>query len=335
MIRNSIRAFFIAILPLGILEAALFANGLAGDMGAGKAVPMPDKALGIFAARFGLDAALLVAGHLALRYYGIATRVAYSVMGGAAVALGYTIAHQHGIQLVAPVPGTVVIRAVIPVAIGMIVGFLYAQFAGRDFAGPIADVPAQPSAMPEANTGAASEASPPLATYDGPVVVRTSIAATAIAAALPAIIATVLLLMVLMFGLSSLSGIDNSITAAQLALPAQVFFITLFFMFVPAVMVVGATHMLARSFRLTQGKHYALIGAACNCVAALLLMMLVHPAFLFPVAAIVGALMGAVYRRFAGIEPLPLPEAVLAEDPRTLVPADHPSRRTHTVIMNG
>jgi hypothetical protein len=56
---------------------------------------------------------------------------------------------------------------------------------------------------------------------------------------------------------------------------------------------------------------------------------------LFPVAAIVGALMGAVYRRFAGIEPLPLPEAVLAEDPRTLVPADHPSRRTHTVIMNG
>ena len=45
--------------------------------------------------------------------------------------------------------------------------------------------------------------------------------------------------------------------------------------------------------------------------------------------------MGAVYRRFAGLEPLPLPEEVLARDPRTLVPADHASRRTHAVIMNG
>jgi hypothetical protein len=56
---------------------------------------------------------------------------------------------------------------------------------------------------------------------------------------------------------------------------------------------------------------------------------------LFPLAAIIGAIMGATYRRFAGIEPLPLPEDVLATDPRALVPEDHPARRTHAVVMNG
>uniref|UniRef100_UPI001954EEF6 hypothetical protein n=1 Tax=Klebsiella aerogenes TaxID=548 RepID=UPI001954EEF6 len=52
-------------------------------------------------------------------------------------------------------------------------------------------------------------------------------------------------------------------------------------------------------------------------------------------APIAGALMGATYRKFAGIEPLPLPEAVLATDENTLVGADHPSRKGHAVIMNG
>ena len=56
---------------------------------------------------------------------------------------------------------------------------------------------------------------------------------------------------------------------------------------------------------------------------------------LLPTVAVAGALMGAIYRRFAGLEPLPLPEAVLATDPAHLVAADHPTRQGHTVIMNG
>jgi hypothetical protein len=44
--------------------------------------------------------------------------------------------------------------------------------------------------------------------------------------------------------------------------------------------------------------------------------------------------MGALYRRFAGLEPLPLPEAVLANDSNALVGADHPARRQHSVILN-
>jgi hypothetical protein len=43
--------------------------------------------------------------------------------------------------------------------------------------------------------------------------------------------------------------------------------------------------------------------------------------------------MGALYRRFAGIEPVPLPEAVLATDVNALVGVDHPSRQQHGVVF--
>jgi hypothetical protein len=46
-----------------------------------------------------------------------------------------------------------------------------------------------------------------------------------------------------------------------------------------------------------------------------------------------GAIMGAVYRRFAGIEPVPLLEPVIVTDENTLVPADHPSRQGHSVMF--
>ena len=333
-IRNSPRAFCFAILPLAVLQAALFASRLAGDMGAGMTVPSPDSALEQFVIRFAIDAAALAAGHLMLRHFGIATRAAYGLMGGAAIALAYALAFRHALQLTAPLPGTVITAAIVPVIVGMVSGFLYAQFAGYEFAATAPLVPALAEEASASGEPTSAPANPP-SNYDGPVLVRTSIAATVMAAAVPALIVTAITLLVVVPGVGSVFGEDKSATAMQFALPAQIFFITAFAMFVPAAVVVGITHALARCFRLTGGPHYALIGAAVNCIAAVLLIKLVHAAFLVPAAAIIGALMGAVYRRFAGIEPLPLPEIVLATDPRTLVPADHPSRRTRAVIMNG
>jgi hypothetical protein len=52
------------------------------------------------------------------------------------------------------------------------------------------------------------------------------------------------------------------------------------------------------------------------------------------VAVAYGAIMGALYRRFAGLEPVPLPEAVVATDPNALVGADDPARRQHRVILS-
>ncbi len=342
-IRNSPRAFFISIVPLALLQAALFASRIAGDLGSGASVPAPDAALELFVVRFAMDAAALAGGHLALRHFGIATRAAYGLMGGAAVALAYALSFRHGILLTDPTPGAVVTSAIMPAATGMISGFLYAQFAGYDFA-DVSLVPAPAEASAPVRTEVPEPTNPHRpavvsstlpSDYDGPVLVRTSIAATAIAAAAPALIVSAVMLSVLIPGVGSVFGSGRSALAAQLALPAQIFLVNLFVMFVPALFVVGATHALARSFRLTAGAYYALIGAAVNCCAALLLLAMVHAAVLFPAAALIGAVMGAIYRRFAGVEPLPLPEAVLATDRRTLVPADHPSRRSRAVIMNG
>jgi hypothetical protein len=44
--------------------------------------------------------------------------------------------------------------------------------------------------------------------------------------------------------------------------------------------------------------------------------------------------MGALYRRFAGLEPEPLRETVIATDPDALVGADHPARRQHRIILS-
>jgi hypothetical protein len=41
-----------------------------------------------------------------------------------------------------------------------------------------------------------------------------------------------------------------------------------------------------------------------------------------------------LYRRFAGLEPVPLPEAVIATDPNALVGADDPARHQHRVILS-
>ena len=56
-------------------------------------------------------------------------------------------------------------------------------------------------------------------------------------------------------------------------------------------------------------------------------------AFLLIIATAYGAIMGALYRRFSGLEPVPLPEAVIASDANALVDADHPSRHQHRVIL--
>ena len=213
---------------------------------------------------------MLVVGHLALRYQGIGTRAAYGLMGAAAVAIAYMIGHLHAIYLTAPVPGTVITSAIVPVGVGMVCGFLYAQFAGRDFT----DVPLVPDVQSNAAEPQASKpapAQPPL-TYDGPLVVRTSLAATVIAAAVPAVTVTAIMLSVLTLGVGSGVG-DN---ASLLTVPAMILLTHLFVMFVPSAIVIGATHALARSLGYTEGRQYALLGGGFGCIAALLLITLVH-----------------------------------------------------------
>lgn len=325
-IRNSVRAALIALGPLAIFHAAMSANRIAGNVASGAPVPLPDIALGIVALRIAFDAALLTAGHLSLRHVGIGSRASYGLMGAVAAALGYVIAWATEVWTVNPVTGAFVTAAILPTVVGMISGFLYAQLARRDWI----DVPVAPSAAPAGDRAPLPARTPSPANYDGPVQVRSSFAAGTIATLVPALIVTALavpLLMVLLFE-------SPALHTMFLAAPAQMFVTALLVTVAPSALVVGATHAIARSLRRTRGRDYAVIAAVLNCLPACMLLAMVGAALLFPMAVITGAIMGATYRRFAGIEPLPLPEDVLATDPRTLV-AEDPSRRTHAVVING
>jgi hypothetical protein len=120
------------------------------------------------------------------------------------------------------------------------------------------------------------------------------------------------------------------------ALPAQLFLTVLIATIVPSAIFVLAAHHVARALGRGLGGEYAAIGSlvAGGCVMLLAPMLPTPTMFLLLAIAVVdGAVMGALYRRFAGIEPVPLPEVVIATDAQALVGADHPSRRQHGVIL--
>lgn len=329
VVRNSTRAFIAAVVLLVGFHGVMSVLGLGTFLARNIEPPSPDRAFQIFACRVGIDAAVLFAGHWLLRSFGLATRLAYGLMGGAAAAVGYAFALSQNLNLLPPLDGTRLTAAVLPVLVGMIAATMYAQFAGRE--------------MVRGGNGSASNpdaaAAPAPAHFDGPVQVRTSMVATAIASVVPAaIVALVTIPFVTFFltkwdtGASQNPAWTNQIS--QMAMPAYFFVVTLFATAIPAAIFVGITHAAARVIRRTGGLDYAVIGAVVGALGAAAMLMF-FPPILFPVAIITGALMGAIYRRFAGLEPLALPEAVLATDRATLVGEHDPARRTRAVIMNG
>lgn len=324
VVKNSPRALFAALIPLAIVEAVLMAYAIAGGQVTDPVgVPAPDQIVVLYAGRMAINAAFLFAGHILLRQWTISSRLAYGLMGGVMAAISYAIAMRNHIQLAAPGDGTVVTIGLLPTIAGMIGGFLYGQFAGLS---PVAP------ATGAAAAGAA--ATPPPIVFDGPVRVRTSVAAIAIAALMPTVFATLLpytLMPLLMHGFADKS--TAHIFAA--VIPAQTFMVMMVISVIPSCIFMLCVHHVARAMNRRSAWEYAAIGgvAAFGCVLLLVLVTPIFAALLVPAAA-GGAIMGALYRRFAGLEPVPLPEAVIVADPNTLVGADHPSRHQHGVILS-
>jgi Zn-dependent protease len=168
VVRNSARAFISALVVLIGFHAVMSMLGLGTFLARNIEPPSPDRAFEIFAFRLGIDAALLLAGHWLLRSFGLATRLAYGLMGGAAAAAGYAIALSQNLNLLPPLDGTRLTASVLPMMVGMIAATMYAQFAGREM------LPAR-----NGNAGNPDPAPAPAAPvhFDGPVQVRTSVAA--------------------------------------------------------------------------------------------------------------------------------------------------------------
>ncbi|KYG19188.1 hypothetical protein SE92_02045 [Bradyrhizobium sp. AT1] len=324
LVKNSARALFAALIPLAIVEAVLLVFAIAGGQVTDPVgVPAPDQMLVFYAGRMAMNAALLFTGHLLLRQWTISSRLAYGSMGGVMAAVSYGIAIRHHIQLAAPGDGTVVTIGLLPTIAGMIGGFLYGQFAGLS---PVARAAG-------AAAGAVAPVSPQLV-FNGPVRVRTSFAGIVIAALIPTVLATLLpytLLPLLMNGFADKS--TAHIFAA--VIPAQTFMVMMVISVIPSSIFMLCVHHVARAMSRGNAWEYAAIGGGAAFACTLLLAFAVPLlAFLVMPAAFCGAVMGAIYRRFAGLEPMPLPEAVIATDPNALVDADHPSRHQHGVILS-
>jgi hypothetical protein len=328
VIRNSARAFIAVLIVLACFHGVMSVLGLGVFIANKMEPPSPDRAFQIFFLRVALDAALLAGGHWLMRSNGLGARMMYGAMGGVAAAFGYIFALSLGLNIMPTLEGTQLTASVLPILVGMISATLYAQFAGREMI-----------AAPNGSTGTPAIAAAAPATFDGPVQVRTSMAATAIASVVPAAMVALVTIPFVTFFLTQwdTGGSHNPVWANQISrmtLPAYFFMLTLFATAIPAAIIVGVTHALARAVRRTGGVDYTVIGAVVGATAAALSLMYL-PAIFFPAGIVLGAMMGAIYRRFAGLEPLALPEAVMATDPATLVGEHDPARRTRAVVMNG
>jgi hypothetical protein len=328
VVKNSERALFVALIPLAVVHAVLLAMALLATkaMPSQAIMPPPDKILLHFAGRLALDGVLLFGGHLALRQFNICSRAAYALIGGAMAATSYLLAMRNGLLMFSVPVGSEIAAGLLPAAAGVLAGFLYGQFAGL----------VTVAAAPRVAVPAAAEPASAPRVFDGPVRVRTSVGAIAIAATAPAALSAVLVFMfMVVFG--GMAGTEGPGAIFAAALPAQIFLTALIGTSVPSAILMLAAHHIARALNLGRGGEYAAIGSlvAGGCVVLLTPLLPIHTMFLFLAIAVVnGAIMGALYRRFAGIEPVPLPEVVIATDPQALVGADHPSRHQHGVILS-
>jgi hypothetical protein len=323
-VKNSIRALMVAMVPLAVVHAALFAMLLLETQTAAlsQALPSPDHVLGLYIIQLSIDAALLFAGHVVLRERAVSGRVAYALMGGIMAAAGYAIVLRNGLMLAPPDSGNTISAGLLPAFAGMMAGFLYCQFAG------LAPARACPRFSAEGlNTSVR---------FDGPVRVRTSVAATTIAAVVPALLTAILSFAVFALYAPPQLMPDGRAPIFFAAIPAQIFLTMLTVSVVPSAILVICAHHVARALHRSSALEYALIGglAASLCgILAASFVPLTSDAFLISPAFIYGAIMGGLYRRFAGLEPVPLPEPVIVTDVNTLVPADHSSRQGHGVVF--
>jgi hypothetical protein len=129
---------------------------------------------------------------------------------------------------------------------------------------------------------------------------------------------------------------DDAAPIFLAALPEQIFLTTLTATIVPSAILILFTHHIARAIHRSRGVEYACLGSLMSALCGIVVAPFPPVSsiiFLLVPAIIYGAIMGALYRRFAGIEPMPLPEPAIVADENTLVPADHASRRGHGVVF--
>jgi hypothetical protein len=191
------------------------------------------------------------------------------------------------------------------------------------------------SARALTGTRTAARATDALAVFDGPAQVRTSSLAILTASLVPAAVFALAAIPFFAAIFRTWHASDWSTQILEVVLPSYLFMILVLITPLPAAIVIAITHAMARSLQRIGSVDYAVIGAIVSFSAALLMSSLLPTVMLMPAVILAGALMGAAYRRFAGLEPLSLPKAILATVPRHFAGKRHPARRSRAVIIHG
>jgi hypothetical protein len=191
------------------------------------------------------------------------------------------------------------------------------------------------SARALTGTRTAARATDALAVFDGPAQVRTSSLAILTASLVPAAVLALAAIPFFAAIFRTWHASDWSTQILEVVLPSYLFMILVLITPLPAAIVIAITHAMARSLQRIGSVDYAVIGAIVSFSAALLMSSLLPTVMLMPAVILAGALMGAAYRRFAGLEPLSLPKAILATVPRHFAGKRHPARRSRAVIIHG
>lgn len=254
IVQNSARAFIASVIVIAAFHVIMTSIGLGTFIASNSTPPSPDRALQLLALRVTTDAALLFTGHWLLRSFGLASRLAYGLMGAAVMATGYAFALTNGLMIMPPLEGARLTAALLPMLVGMIAAVMYAQLAGREFCETPADAGNQQS-LPHAAAAAP-------AAFDGPVQVRTSLLAISASALVPAGIVAFIAVPFAsaMFGqwdLQSMRRLEWTTQIQQMALPAFLFMMSLLVTAVPATVAVGITHAIARASRRSRGLDYS------------------------------------------------------------------------------
>lgn len=280
----------------------------------------------------------LFIGHLVLRRLRVSGRWAYAFLG--AVALGGAYASQMPPSNLAVIAskGLLFYFFTFPVLTGAVFGYIYAWRAGWEHEREHPDVLSQTL---EAGAGAAAAPEPALVQtpearyFSGPLRVRTSFVLMFLSAVLSTLMAMgARAALNIGYDTSQLENLNigqmaERAAAMSLGAGLEMFFLV-FIGTVPIFLCVMGGHFIARGLKATSAWAYFGIGLLMPFAFALISLGF---AIAFTLMMLLPAAIGMVlYRQFAGLEPTPVREDILAEDERDLVGAEHARRRFGRVL---
>ncbi|WP_299860701.1 hypothetical protein [uncultured Hoeflea sp.] len=281
-------------------------------------------------------------GHFALQRTGFSQTTAYVGLGAASAIL-VDVLHTPTLlwqQMIAD--GNLSTRLLVPALLGVVLGAVYRWTArtheiDEDLDGLSDEYRRQLGDSEYTEDGDAGLIVHGDAAYfDGPLRVRTSLSSFLLAAAAGCganlVIATI-------FKLSTYSNfkIGDKETYLNHDLLLQMFSGVLsgllysFLAFLPVIFLVALAHMVLRFMRQTGYAAYGIAGLLSSPVTIILTGgMAASVGMLAIIPAMIAAL---AYRRFAGLEPAPVAEDIIARNERDLVGKNHVRRKVGRVVM--